>query len=78
FGPDTPYNGTVEVREGSVTGKLIGAGIIDHFNKKDGIKKEMQIDIRPTIDHGAIYLVFKNEGDKEDVIANLDWMSLQY
>ena len=78
FGPDTRYNGTVEIREGNVSGKLIGTGTIDHFNKKDGVKKEMQINIVPTVDRGAIYLVFKNEGNREDVITNLNWISLQY
>ncbi|HLT51889.1 MAG TPA: PKD domain-containing protein, partial [Arenibacter sp.] len=78
FGPDTRYSGTIEVREGNVTGKLIGTGTIDHFNKKDSVKKEIQINIAPTIDQGTICLIFKNEGNKEEVITNLDWMSVDY
>ncbi|GGW33059.1 PQQ-dependent sugar dehydrogenase [Arenibacter certesii] len=78
FGPDTQYKGIVEVREGDAGGKIIGTGTIDHFNKKDGIKKELDIPVTSKTNGNMISLVFKNESAKEAVITNLDWMSLYY
>ncbi|MDX1364637.1 MAG: PQQ-dependent sugar dehydrogenase [Arenibacter latericius] len=78
FGPDTHYRGTVEVREGRAEGKIIGSGTIDHYNGKDGLKKEVDIRVSPSGNENTISLVFKNETDKELVITNLDWLSLHY
>ncbi|SHI43445.1 cytochrome c [Arenibacter nanhaiticus] len=78
FGPDTQYYGKIEVREGNAAGKVMGTQVIDHYDKKEGRKKEISIPVNPSSEIGTICLVFVNEKDKDQVIANLDWMALQY
>ncbi|WP_176328488.1 hypothetical protein [Arenibacter amylolyticus] len=51
---------------------------MDHFSKIGGIKLEMDIPVATMGNGKSIRLVFKNENEKEEVITNLDWISLYY
>jgi len=72
------YKGTIEIKENSKTGKTIGKATLDYSNNKKGDLKYYQINVKPTIENGPLYLVFKNPDDKEQYIANLNWILLKY
>ncbi|MCM4151257.1 PKD domain-containing protein [Arenibacter sp. N53] len=78
FGADYPYEGTFEIRENSPTGNLIGESSLKYFNKEKGAKKKYDIPVKPISDFEDIYLVFKGEGDKEQIIGNFNSMILKY
>ncbi|MCK0144982.1 ThuA domain-containing protein [Arenibacter sp. F26102] len=78
FGADYPYEGTVEIRESSPTGNLIGESSLKYFNKEKGSKRKYDIPVKPTSDFDAIFLVFKSAGDKEQIIGNFNSMILIY
>jgi cytochrome c len=78
YAADYPYKGTVEIREGSKNGKMIGKAKLGYFNDKKGATKYYQIEVSPTIETGALYLVFKNPTDKEQYITNANWILLNY
>jgi cytochrome c len=78
FGADHPYGGKVEIRENSPNGTLIGETSFTYFDKEKGAKMNYLVPVTPTKDFGALYLVFKGTGDKEDVIANFNAMQLKY
>ncbi|MBC8768720.1 ThuA domain-containing protein [Arenibacter sp. BSSL-BM3] len=78
FGADYPYEGTVEIRENSSSGNLIGKSSLKYFNKEHGAKKKYDIPVKPSSDFDAIYLVFKGAGDKEQIIGNFSSMMLIY
>jgi cytochrome c len=69
------YSGTVEIREGSVTGNLIGKAKLGNAKQysKDA-KRYYTIDVNPTKDKSQLFFVFKNEKNKNQFIAGLDWI----
>jgi cytochrome c len=78
YNSDYPYEGRVEVREGSPTGKLIGSTAVQYYNKKKGASLQNDIKVQPTTSDSPLCLVFKNEKDKEKYICNANWIWLQY
>jgi len=72
------YKGSVEIREGAATGKVIGKADLSYFNEKKGKMNYYKIKVRPTVNEGLLYLVFKNKKDKEKYIANANWILLNY
>lgn len=75
---DTKYEGTVEVREGSVDGKIIGQAKLDYFHSDKRGEIYHNIALTPTIDEANLVLVFKNSKDEKQVIARVDWLLLNY
>ena len=78
YASDYPYKGSVEIRERAQNGKIIGRTELGYFNDKKGATKYYQIDVNPTLDVGALYLVFKNPVDEEQYIAKANWILLNY
>ncbi|WP_233164031.1 ThuA domain-containing protein [Snuella sedimenti] len=78
YASDYPYNGRLEIREKAPDGKLIGATKLGYHNEHKGAMKYYQIPVRPTLDKAPLYLVFKNDTDKEQYIANANWILLNY
>jgi cytochrome c len=69
------YEGVLEIREGSKTGKVIGE--ISLGNKGMGskdVKKYNTISVKPTADKAPLFFVFKNEKNKSKFIVGLDWI----
>ena len=69
------YKGVLEIREGSKTGKVIGKLNLGNkgLGSKD-VKKYYTISVKPTIDKIPLFFVFKNDTDKNQFIAGLDWI----
>jgi cytochrome c len=78
FGADYPYEGKVEIRMNSPNGPLIGESPLKYFSKEKGAKKNYIIQVEPTKDFDALYVVFKGSGDKEQIIGNFNAMILNY
>ncbi len=78
FAGNYAYEGDVEIREGSPNGNLIGKTHLKYFNKDKGIMKYYKIPVKPKTDKASLFLVFKNEKDKEQYIANANWILLNY
>ncbi len=78
FAGNYAYEGDVEIREGSPNGNLIGKTHLKYFDKNKGLMKYYKIAVTPTTDKASLFLVFKNEKDKEQYIANANWLLLNY
>ena len=72
------YNGIVEIREESETGKIIGQAKLDYFNKDKKGRKYYNIPIQATKDKSNLYLVFKNPDDEKQFIVKANWIFLNY
>jgi len=68
----------MQIREGSVEGKIIGTTELEYFNKDKGSQKKYDIPVRPTIDDGDLFLVFKNPEDEDQYALNANWILLEY
>ncbi len=77
FAGDYPYEGDVEIREGSHNGNLIGKTHLK-YHKDKGSMKYYTIPVSPRTEKAPLYLVFKNEKDKEQYITNANWILLNY
>ncbi len=78
FAGNYPYEGDVEIREGSPNGNLIGKTHLKYYNKNKGLLAYYKIPVKPKTDKAPLYLVFKNETDKKQYIANMNWILLNY
>ena len=78
FASDYAYEGHVEIRENSPNGNLIGKTHLKYFNKDKSLMKYYKIPVKPKTDKASLFLVFKNEKDKEQYIANANWVLLNY
>ncbi|RPD93424.1 carbohydrate-binding protein [Aureibaculum marinum] len=78
FAQNYNYNGTIELRIGSKTGKLIGKTNLNYFNKKDSKIKNYNIKIVPTNEVADLFLVFKNKTNKKQYICNAHALQLNY
>lgn len=72
------YKGTLEVRQGSPTGILIGSQELGYYNETKEAFKNYTIKLQPTIDESPLYLVFKNSEDTDQYVANANWIILNY
>jgi len=72
------YNGLIEIREDSATGKIIGQANLGYFDKSKKGKKYYSIPIEPTKEKSSLYLVFKNPEDEKQLIAKANWILLNY
>ncbi|MEM9822471.1 MAG: ThuA domain-containing protein [Bacteroidota bacterium] len=71
------YQGKVEVREQSPSGKLIGQMQVGYFNEEKWSMKYYDIPVRPSLETGDLYLVFKNPGDEKQFVLNADWILME-
>ncbi|WP_242202762.1 ThuA domain-containing protein [Aestuariivivens insulae] len=78
YASDYPYKGSLEIRENAPDGKLIGSTTLGYHNEHKGAMKYYDIPVRPTQDKASLYLVFKNNTDKEQYVANANWILLNY
>ena len=76
YSADYSYGGTVEIREGSVDGKIIGSLQVSYSDEKG--MKYYDIPVQPSVDKGPLFLTFKNPADKEQYVMNADWILLNY
>ena len=70
------YQGSVEIREGSKDGNIIGGGKLGYFDKEKNGSIVHEMSIKPTLETGDLYLVFKNPHDAEQFVLNADWVVL--
>ncbi|MEM6800626.1 MAG: PQQ-dependent sugar dehydrogenase, partial [Bacteroidota bacterium] len=78
YNADYPYAGSVEIREGAIDGTLIGQAKLGYSHPKKAAKKYYDISLKPSIDTGPLYLVFKNPADKDQYVLNANWILLKY
>lgn len=77
YSADYEYAGQIEIRESSPDGNIIGQREVGYFNKEKKGKRYYQIPIKPTIDQGDLFLVFKNQKNEEQFVMNADWILLE-
>lgn len=75
---DYDYRGGIEIREGSPTGRLLGRQKLNYFDESEEAHKFYTIPIRPSSDQGSLYVVFKDEAEPDRIMANIDWLMLNY
>ncbi|WP_223549036.1 c-type cytochrome [Aestuariivivens sp. NBU2969] len=78
FNNNYAYEGDVEIREGAPNGNLIGKNHFKYFNKGKSALKYYDIPVKPKSDKNTLFLVFKNEKDKEQYITNVNWILMNY
>jgi cytochrome c len=78
YGADYSYKGTLEIREGSPNGPIIGKTQMSYYNKEKGIIKYYDIPVHSTKNKEHLFLVFKNESNKKQYVANANWIILNY
>lgn len=78
YNPNYNYKGKLEIRQGSPTGKLIGSIKLGYFNETEEKMRTYTIPLEPTLDSGALYLVFKNNSNHEQFIVDANWIILNY
>ena len=76
YGGNYDYKGTLEIRQGSLNGPIIGQQVLAHFGEQT--TKYYQIPVQPTEDTNTLYLVFKNPEDELRYIGHADWISFTY
>ncbi|WP_242118162.1 ThuA domain-containing protein [Aestuariivivens sediminicola] len=78
FSNNYDYEGEVELREGQVTGPIIGKTRLNYFNKDKGALKYYDIPVHSKSEQNDLILLFKNEKNKAQYIANANWILLNY
>jgi len=78
YNANYPYAGSVEIREGSINGKIIGTTILGYSHPDKGSMEYYDIAVQPNIDKGPLFLVFKNPADKDQYVLNANWILLNY
>ena len=78
FSNNYDYEGEVELREGQVTGPIIGKTRLNYFNKDKGALRYYDIPVHSKSEQNDLILLFKNEKNKAQYIANANWILLNY
>ncbi|HZJ19427.1 MAG TPA: PKD domain-containing protein, partial [Pricia sp.] len=73
---DYQFEGTLEIREGTPDGPLIGKQRLGYTGNEKTMYYE--IPVKPTVENGTLYLVFKNPKDKLRNMGHADWISFDY
>ncbi len=76
YNGDYQFEGTLEIRQGAPDGPLIGQQRLGYNGKEKTMYYE--IPVKPTIEKGRLYLVFKNPKDKLRNMGHADWISFDY
>ncbi|PHN02373.1 PQQ-dependent sugar dehydrogenase [Flavilitoribacter nigricans] len=78
YNANYPYAGTVEVRAGSVNGKLLGSTKVSYSDPKKSSMEFYDIPLQAGPDKDDLYLVFKNPADEDQYVLNANWIQLNY
>ena len=78
FNKDYDYKGEIEIRKGNKEGKLLGSGMIQYFDKNKESFKVIEVDLEPISGLDSLFLVFKNQENKDQYTMNGDWIQLNY
>ncbi len=78
YSANYPYAGQVEVRKGSVDGKIIGRAELGYSHPEKGDMEYYDIPLQTGDGKDPLFLVFKNPADKDQYILNANWILLNY
>jgi cytochrome c len=78
YSANYPYAGTVEVRTGSVDGKILGQAQVGYSHPDKGSMEYYDIPVQGGAGKGPLYLVFKNPSDPDQYVLNANWIMLKY
>ena len=70
------YQGSVEIREGSKDGDVIGKMELGYFDDEKNGTKFYKIPVTPSLETADLFFVFKNPKDADQFILNADWILL--
>ncbi|WP_198439843.1 ThuA domain-containing protein [Pareuzebyella sediminis] len=76
FNSNYDFEGTLEIREGSLDGPVIGSQTLQY--EGDEKTAYYTIPVTPSLENGALYLVFKNPKDELHNMGHADWISFDY
>jgi cytochrome c len=76
FSENYAYDGIVEIRKGAVDGPIIGQSHVSYFHKSKAARKQFNIPISNPSHESGIYIVFKNNKKKNQLIMNVDFIEL--
>ncbi len=76
YNSDYDFRGTLEIRQEALDGPVIGKQALRHNGKEETVYYE--IPLKPTIEKGTLYLVFKNPENPLRNIGHADWISFDY
>ncbi len=78
FNKNYAYAGQVEIRKGQVDGPLLGQVSVAFFDEDKEGTKVIEIDLDPAQGLDSLFLVFKNDQNKDQYVMNGDWIQLNY
>lgn len=78
YNANYPYAGQVEIRSGSVDGKILGTAKLGYSHPKKASMKYYDIPLQEAKGKGPMFLVFKNPADEEQYVLNANWILLKY
>lgn len=73
---DYRFDGTLEIRQGTSDGPLIGKQRLSYKGKEKTMY--YKIPVNPTVEKGTLYLVFKNPEENLRNMGHADWISFDY
>jgi len=78
YNSDYTYAGSVEVRQGSIDGKILGKAKLGYSHPKKAAKKYYDIPLEASDAKTSLYLLFKNPSDPDQYVLNANWILLNY
>ncbi len=75
---DVHFKGSLEIREDSMDGPIIGTTQFEYYDKNNRGKKYYKIPVKPTKEKARLYFVFKNPEDTTQFIVRANWILLNY
>ena len=76
YNSDYDFKGILEIRQGALDGPIIGKQALSYKGKEK--TKYYEIPVKPLVEKGTLYLVFKNPKNKLHSIGHADWISFNY
>jgi len=76
YNSDDTNSGTLEIREGSLDGPLMGKQALDKTGKTE--TQFYEIPLKSSLKKATIYLLFKNPDNKFQNMGHADWISFDY
>lgn len=78
YNANYPYAGTVEVRKGSIGGKVLGTAKLGYSHPQKGSMQYYDIPLQADTDKDDLFLVFNNPEDEDQYVLNANWIMLNY
>jgi len=78
YGKNYDYKGTLEIRKNTKDGEVIGQTKLGYFSKQKDKLESYNVKITPTNEVADLFLVFKNEANKEQFVCNANAFGLNY